>query len=254
MLRRFRRANRFWRKLWFGSRLWFRFGFRFRQGNLARDNDRIFIPVYTVTGGEDVARMDGFDKERLALKITILGDGHKRQRAEPVIDGKAFGLCQCLDRHGGNAHLPSGHGPIISQFRDVIRRGTVQRAAHLRLKDVDIPADYPHTLYYKANYQPLGPAPRFSIPQWYASILSRLRFGAWNMSQVRMPLADQNRVTFNSIEGEHLVDWTLEEGEEVVFSYRHFVAMNGNIELRTVISLRVATLLLGRIVFHTARC
>jgi hypothetical protein len=109
-------------------------------------------------------------------------------------------------------------------------------------------------LYYKANYQPLGPAPRFSIPQWYASILSRLRFGAWNMSQVRMPLTDKNRVTFNSIEGEYLVDWALEEGEEVVFSYRNFVAMNENIELRTVISLRVATLLLGRIVFHTARC
>lgn len=132
--------------------------------------------------------------------------------------------------------------------------GQTKQGRVRQLQEVDIPADYPHTLYYKANYQPLGPAPRFSIPQWYASILSRLRFGAWNMSQVRMPLADQNRVTFNSIEGEHLVDWTLEEGEEVVFSYRHFVAMNENIELRTVISLRVATLLLGRIVFHTARC
>ena len=117
-----------------------------------------------------------------------------------------------------------------------------------------IAPDYPHTLYYKANYQPLGPAPRFSIPQWRASLLSRLRYGAWNMSQVKMPLPVNNRVTFNSIEGEHLVDWTLEEGEEVVFSYRNFVAMNENIELRTVVSLRIATLLLGRIVFHTARC
>ena len=132
--------------------------------------------------------------------------------------------------------------------------GDVQQGKVRQVQEVDIPADYPHTLYYKANYQPLGPAPRFSIPQWRASILSRLRFGAWNMSQVRMPLADDNRVTFNSIEGEHLVDWTLREGEEVVFSYRNFVAMNENIELRTVISLRVATLLLGRIVFHTARC
>ncbi len=138
---------------------------------------------------------------------------------------------------------------------DLLEHDGAARQGRVRqVQEVDIPADYPHTLYYKANYQPLGPAPRFSIPQWYASVLSRLRFGAWNMSQVVMPLADKNRVTFNSIEGEHLVDWSLEEGEEVVFSYRNFVAMNENIELRTVISLRVATLLLGRIVFHTARC
>lgn len=132
--------------------------------------------------------------------------------------------------------------------------GTLKQGRVKQVQEVDVAPDYPHTLYYKANYQPLGPAPRFSIPQWRASLLSRLRFGAWNMSQVRMPLEDENRVTFNSIEGEHLVDWTLEEGEEVVFSYRNFVAMNENIELRTVVSLRIATLLLGRIVFHTARC
>lgn len=138
---------------------------------------------------------------------------------------------------------------------DLLEQDGMPRQGRVRqVQEVDIAPDYPHTLYYKANYQPLGPAPRFSIPQWRASLLSRLRFGAWNMSQVRMPLQADNRVTFNSIEGEHLVDWTLEEGEEVVFSYRNFVAMNENIELRTVVSLRIATLLLGRIVFHTARC
>ncbi|MEQ8205618.1 MAG: hypothetical protein RIA65_05540 [Woeseia sp.] len=121
-------------------------------------------------------------------------------------------------------------------------------------QEINIPGSYASDIYYKANYQPLGPAARFSIPQWRASAMSRLRFGAWNMSRVAMPLADERGVTFNSIEAEHLVDWELQEGEEVVFSYRNFVAMNSNIQLRTVISLRVATLLLGRIVFHTARC
>lgn len=121
-------------------------------------------------------------------------------------------------------------------------------------QEINIPGSYPYDIFYKANYQPLGPAARFSIPQWRASAMSRLRFGAWNMSRVAMPLDDERGITFNSIEAEHLVDWELEEGEEVVFSYRNFVAMNSNIQLRTVISLRVATLLLGRIVFHTARC
>ncbi|MEP1740550.1 MAG: hypothetical protein ABJI60_20130 [Kangiellaceae bacterium] len=122
------------------------------------------------------------------------------------------------------------------------------------LQEINIPGSYPFNIYYKANYQPLGPAPRFNIPQWRSSLLSRLRFGAWNMSQVKMPIEEKDGLTFNAIEAEHLVNWELEEGEEVVFSYRHFVAMNENIQLRTVISLRVETLLLGRIVFHTAKC
>ncbi len=122
------------------------------------------------------------------------------------------------------------------------------------LQEVNIGGDYPYDIYYKANYQPLGPAPRFSIPQWRASLLSRLRFGAWNMSRVDMPCVDERGVSFNSIEAEHLIDWEMRPGEEVVFSYRNFVAMNENVELRTVISLRVASLLLGRIIFHTARC
>ena len=122
------------------------------------------------------------------------------------------------------------------------------------VQEVSIAGAYPYTMFYKADYQPLGPAPRFDIPQWRASILSRLRFGAWNMSRVDMPTEDARGLTFNAIEAEHLVDWTMKDGEEVVFSYRNFVAMNSNVELRTVISLRVATLLMGRIVFHTARC
>lgn len=121
-------------------------------------------------------------------------------------------------------------------------------------QEVNIPGNYPYDIYYKTDYQPLGPAPRFSIPQWRSSVLSRMRYGAWNMNRVVMPFDDERGVTFNSIEAEHIIDWELIEGEEVIFSYKNFIAMNENIELRTIISLRVATLLLGRIVFHSARC
>ena len=132
--------------------------------------------------------------------------------------------------------------------------GTPAQGVVRHRQEVNIAADYPCDIYYKANYQPLGPAPRFSIPQWRSSLLSRLRYGAWNMSHVAMPLQAGSSLTFNSVEAEHLVDWEMAEGEEVVFSYRNFVAMNAHVELRTVISLRVATLLMGRMVFHTARC
>jgi hypothetical protein len=131
----------------------------------------------------------------------------------------------------------------------VVREG---RVSHVQ--EVNVSGDYPHDLYYKSNYQPLGPAPRFSIPQPAASLLSRLRFGAWNLAHVPMPCDDERGVTFNSVQADHLVDWEMVEGEEVIFSYGNFVAMNENVELRTVVSLRVASLLMGRLVFHAARC
>lgn len=131
---------------------------------------------------------------------------------------------------------------------------TLREGMVTHVQEVTIRGDYPYDLYYKSNYQPLGPAPRFSIPQPGASLLSRLRFGAWNLSHVPMPCDDELGVTFNSVQADHLVDWQMAEGEEIVFSYRNFVAMNENVELRTIVSLRVASLLMGRFVFHAARC
>ncbi|MEM6638767.1 MAG: hypothetical protein AAF610_02600 [Pseudomonadota bacterium] len=120
--------------------------------------------------------------------------------------------------------------------------------------EIEIPADYPHDIYYKPNFQPLGPAARFSIPQWTQSWLARLRFGAWHMSRADFPLKDESALTFNAVEAEHLVDWEMVQGEEVVFRYGNFVAMNANVQLKTVYSLRVSNLLLGRLIWHTARC
>ena len=137
----------------------------------------------------------------------------------------------------------------LLEHEDEAKQGSVKH-----LQEVMIAGDYPYSLYYKSNYQPLGPAPRFSIPQWRSSLLSRIRFGAWSMNRVDMPLGSERGLTFNAIEAEYLVDWEMKEGEEVIFSYGNFVAMNENIELRTVISLRVATMLMGRFIFHTARC
>ncbi len=137
--------------------------------------------------------------------------------------------------------LSESTGPVI--------QGTVRQTA-----EVEIPADYDRDIYYRANFQPLGPAARFSIPQWTKSWLARIRFGTWHMSRAAFPLEHGNGLTFNSVEAEHLVDWAMKPGEEVVFRYDNFVAMNSEVELNTVISLRVSNLLLGRLIWHTARC
>ena len=51
--------------------------------------------------------------------------------------------------------------------------------------------------------------------------------------------------------GQSIVEWSMREGEEVVFRYKDFFGASENVELRSRISLRLSTLLLGRVVFHS---
>lgn len=54
--------------------------------------------------------------------------------------------------------------------------------------------------------------------------------------------------------GMSIVEWKMQPGEEVVFAYRDFFGASDNIRLRTEFSLRLSTLLLGRLLFRIARC
>ena len=40
----------------------------------------------------------------------------------------------------------------------------------------------------------------------------------------------------------------------MVFSYRHFFGASANVRLKRTLSLRLSTILLGRLVFHSAQC
>lgn len=54
--------------------------------------------------------------------------------------------------------------------------------------------------------------------------------------------------------GLSIVEWKLQPGEEVIFRYKDFYGASENVRLGSEISLRLSTLLLGRIVFRIARC
>ena len=54
--------------------------------------------------------------------------------------------------------------------------------------------------------------------------------------------------------GLSIVEWRMKPGEEVVFRYKDFFGASDNVRLDSEISFRLSTLLLGKIVFHTARC
>ena len=54
--------------------------------------------------------------------------------------------------------------------------------------------------------------------------------------------------------GMSIVEWKMQPGEQVIFGYRDFYGASENLRLRSEISLRLSTLLLGRIIFHSAYC
>jgi hypothetical protein len=54
--------------------------------------------------------------------------------------------------------------------------------------------------------------------------------------------------------GQSIVEWKLREGEEVIFRYKDFYGASENVQLQSEFSLRLSTMLFGRVVFHSARC
>lgn len=54
--------------------------------------------------------------------------------------------------------------------------------------------------------------------------------------------------------GFSIIEWQMQPGEEVMFHYRDFYGASVNVQLKTDFSLRLSTLLLGKVFFHYARC
>ena len=108
-----------------------------------------------------------------------------------------------------------------------------------------------HQLSNSDNDLRLAPWP------WSAPIARILR-GRYFLFTRGTFLADADRPARGRVAaasgGRSIVEWKLQPGEEVVFGYREFFGASDNVRLRSEISLRLSTLLLGRLVFRTARC
>ncbi len=99
--------------------------------------------------------------------------------------------------------------------------------------------------------EPLGRPPKFSIPQWSVGVLARLAAKAWTMNRVNMR-DRKGSVSFRSLGGAEFVEWELKAGEVVIFDLKHFVAMSETVTLSRIASLRVSSLLFGRVFFSAA--
>ena len=119
--------------------------------------------------------------------------------------------------------------------------------------DYTIPAGFPEVFYVSKKFVPTGRAPKLAVPQPLVSTVRRLVTGTLFMNEIAVRPNHPEPVDFRSTAGAEFVEWTIGEGEEVVFTYDHLVAFSGGVKLSSHLSLRLTTLLLGRPFFYLAR-
>ena len=146
--------------------------------------------------------------------------------------------------------------------------------AFLTLGDPDEPAHMPHgsvritgqdyalgegaegTYYFSRRFQPHGMPPRFTVPQPAGAPIARLLHRSMSMNRfdlVPKEAAPRPQALYFTVTGSKtFVEWTLAEGETIVFDFTNFVGMSGSVKLSTLISARISTLQLGKYVFSTA--
>lgn len=112
------------------------------------------------------------------------------------------------------------------------------------------------TYYFSRRFQPHGMPPRFTVPQPAGAPIARLLHRSMSMNRfdlVSKEAAPRPQALYFTVTGSKtFVEWTLAEGETIVFDFTNFVGMSGTVKLSTLISARISTLQLGKYVFSTA--
>jgi hypothetical protein len=92
-------------------------------------------------------------------------------------------------------------------------------------------------------------------PTWavFSRILRRKYFTYFD-GRYLPELSAEGMVAGSDEPGKAVLEWKMVENEEVVFDIKDFFGASENVEMRTEFSFQLATLLLGRIRFHYAKC
>ncbi len=106
--------------------------------------------------------------------------------------------------------------------------------------------------YISRSFEPSGRAPKFALPQWKSAILARIFTRNYPMNKVVLSSRPEE-VHFKAMGSHEFVEWDIREGEEVVFHFKNFVGMSEGIKISAVVSLRLTSLLFGRMIFTTAK-
>ncbi len=127
--------------------------------------------------------------------------------------------------------------------------------------EVTIDADFPHPIINRGSLTNTLADIKFAPWPW-SSPLSRILHGCyflfnWSVfcpPKLKAGAEDVKGMEASARRGYSIVEWRMQPGEEVIFNYKDFYGASNNVQLKTDISLRLSTLLLGKIFFHYARC
>ncbi len=128
-------------------------------------------------------------------------------------------------------------------------KGTLKKSGNQYVIDPKITKE---NYYISRSFEPSGRAPKFSLPQWRAAILVRVFTRNYAMNKVLMKSRPEE-VHFKAMGSHEFVEWDIKEGEEVVFHFKNFVGISEGIKISAIVSLRLTSLLFGRLIFTTAK-
>lgn len=126
--------------------------------------------------------------------------------------------------------------------------------------EITIDGDFPFPIINRGSLTNTLADIKFMPWKWSAPIARILhgRYFLFNWSVFSPPNQSGAEVVkgmeASARSGFSMVEWRMQPGEEVIFHYRDFYGASVNVQLKTDISLRLSTLLLGKVFFHYARC
>lgn len=115
-----------------------------------------------------------------------------------------------------------------------------------------INASNEETFYITRRYQCRGKPPKLTVPQFIRAPFARLFNKAYTMNQIVMREGDAD-VSCTATKGVEFFEWQLAEDETVVFDFHNFVGMSKELKISTLISPRISSLLLGKMIYSQAK-
>ena len=141
-----------------------------------------------------------------------------------------------------NTNLANPKATVQDNVKPQIKRAGLQYL---------INSDIAETFYISRRFQCRGKAPKFAIPQPFHAPIARLFNGAISMNKVMMQKGD-DEVSCTAAQGIEFFEWDLHEGEAVIFDFHNFVGMSESVKISTLISTRMSSLLLGKMIYSQA--
>lgn len=93
---------------------------------------------------------------------------------------------------------------------------------------------------------------RKRLPQWHRVPFARLLTGSYVLCFIDTSEDYQQACNLKVDAPSELVLWDLADGEEVVINFRDFIAMSSETKIASKISLRLSSLIFGKVIYHYA--